>query len=120
MSRRSRRLDLTLLLAVAPLVGACDDAPEERHCVGPNGIYVDPRQCEPTAVGYVGGTHWIYVPHGYYPGIGGNAGVFSSSTTRGGSSSFVRGGSPGFSGGGSRSISRGGFGSIGAGHASGE
>ena len=109
-SRKTRRLDLTLLLAVAPLVAGCD-GPEERHCVDAEGVYRPDEEC--LAPASASGTwdqapprrvHWVYVPQHHYGGIGTHAGSYVHST------------SPGR---GSAGVSRGGFGSTGAAHAAG-
>jgi hypothetical protein len=100
---RSRRpLRLSLLLAVAPLVAACEA--EGRHCVGQDGVYLADDCCEARAACYVPGAHYVYVPHRYYSGTGTHAGTWASRTSP----------SRGFA-----SIARGGFGSHGAGHAGG-
>ena len=100
--RRARRnVELTLLLAVAPLVAACGGA-EERHCVGSDGVYLGDACCDQRAACYAPGAHYVYVPHRYYTGAGSHAGAWRSAT------------SP--SSHGSGSVARGGFGSTGAGH----
>jgi hypothetical protein len=105
MARKTRHLDLTLLLLVAPLFAGCrGDGPEDRHCVGPDGRYVDDWGCEPTHPQYVGGSHWVYVPRGHYSGVGTASGRFGGAT------------SPGS---GHATVSRGGFGGTGAGHVGG-
>jgi hypothetical protein len=103
MRRATRRLDLTLLLVVAPLVAACDGR-EERHCVGADGRYLEDRDCDPGSPTHRAGAHWVYVPHRAYGGPGSYAGGYAHATSPG------RGGS---------STARGGFGSTGAGHAGG-
>jgi hypothetical protein len=104
--RARRPSTLTLLLAVAPLVSACDGG-EGRHCVGPDGVYLADGCCEPGAACNAPGAHWVYVPHRYYGGVGSHAGAWRSST------SPSRGSSSG-------AVSRGGFGGHGAGaHGSG-
>lgn len=103
MERKTRHLDLTLLLLVAPFFAGCDDGgPEERHCVGPDAVYLEDGRCEPAGPGYVAGSHWVYVPRHYYGGVGASAGRFASAT------------SPGS---GHATVSRGGFGATGAAHA---
>jgi hypothetical protein len=105
LSRITRQLELSLLLAVAPLLGACD-GPEERHCVGPDGVYLADACCEERAACHVAGAHYVYVPRRHYSGAGSHAGAWRSSTSP--SRSF------------SSAISRGGFGHTGgAGHAGG-
>ncbi len=105
MTRRSRQLDLTLLLLVAPFFAACDrTGPEERRCVDGHGVYVDDERCDPQHGRYAPGSHYVYVPRNYYTGVGSPAGRFSSATTAGSGHAMV---------------SRGGFGSIGAGHGTG-
>ena len=99
MRRARRNVELTLLLAVAPLV-ACGGA-EERHCVGPDGVYLGDACCEERAPCYAPGAHYVYVPHRYYGGAGSHAGSWRSAT------SPSRG---------AGSVARGGFGSTGAGH----
>ena len=91
---RTRRIELSLLLAVAPLLEACGDA-EVRHCVGPDGVYRADECCEPRAACHVPGSHYVYVPARYYTGSGTHAGAWRSATTpssRGGSGSVARGG----------------------------
>jgi hypothetical protein len=100
MPRRTRHLDLTLLLAVAPFFAACDGR-EERHCVGPDGVYLPDPGCDPASPRWVGGSHWVYVPRSHFSGMGTHAGAFRGST------------SPGS---GHAAVSRGGFGHTGAGH----
>ena len=102
MPRARRPLRLSLLLAVAPLVAACEA--EGRHCVGSDGVYLADDCCEARAACYVPGAHYVYVPHRYYSGTGSHAGTWASRTSP----------SRGFA-----SIARGGFGSPGAGHAGG-
>jgi hypothetical protein len=91
--RITRRLELSLLLAVAPLLGACN-GPEERHCVGPDGVYLADACCEERAACHVAGAHYVYVPRRHYTGAGTHAGVWRSSTSpsRGSSSGIARGG----------------------------
>jgi hypothetical protein len=89
-------VELSLLLAVAPLVASCGLG-EARHCVGPDGFYVADACCESYAACHVPGVHYVYVPYRYYTGTGTHAGVWRSAT------------SPS-----SHSIARGGFGSTGA------
>ncbi|HET9553446.1 MAG TPA: hypothetical protein VFP50_10805 [Anaeromyxobacteraceae bacterium] len=101
---RARRLDLTLLLAVAPLVASCGGGAEERHCVGADGRYLEDRDCDPQSPTYRQSAHWVYVPHRYYGGAGTHAGGYVSAT------------SPGR---GSSGVARGGFGSTGTAHAGG-
>ena len=96
--RRPRNIELTLLAVVAALVTACEN--DERHCVDETGRYVADAMC----VGGNAGSHWVYVPHTRYSGLGSPAGSWSTATSPHSS----------FSG-----TSRGGFGSIGEGHASG-
>jgi len=96
--RAARHIELSLLLAVAPLVAACDDEPEDRHCVDDQGAWVEDRECEQVEAGPPGtarhGVHWVYVPRRHYTGVGGHAGawVHSTSPSRGHSSSAKRGG----------------------------
>jgi hypothetical protein len=104
VSRTRRHVELSLLLAVAPLVSACDG--EGRHCVGPDGVYLADECCEVRAACHVPGAHYVYVPHRHYGGVGTHAGAWRSAT------------SPSRSGAGS--VSRGGFGHTGGGgHAGG-
>jgi hypothetical protein len=104
VSRSTRHLELSLLLAVAPFVAACD-GPEDRHCVGPDGVYLSDACCEANAACHVAGAHYVYVPRRHYSGIGSHAGAWRSSTSPASSrSSFV---------------SRGGFGHTGSGHTGG-
>jgi hypothetical protein len=92
MSRPRRPLDLTLLLAVAPFFAACS-GPEQRHCVGLDGVYIEDAGCDPAASRYVPGSHWVYVPRRYYSGVGSHAGAFRSSTSPGSGHAVVaRGG----------------------------
>jgi hypothetical protein len=100
MARRPK-LELGLLLLVAPLLGGCDrdPGPEARRCVGPDGRYVEDGWCEPAHSAYRPGYHYIYVPSRHYTGIGSSAGHFTSATTPGSGRSAA--------------ISRGGFGSTG-------
>lgn len=101
MSRSHRTPELWLLLAVAPFFGGCGDGPEERHCVGTDGSYLEDQRCDPGHPRYFGGAHYVYVPHGYYGGVGTSAGAFRSATTPGS---------------GHAAVSRGGFGSHGSSH----
>lgn len=102
MARSQRRPELWLLLAVAPFFMSCDDGgPEERHCVGPDGRYLEDLRCEPGGPYHHAGAHYVYVPHSYYGGPGASAGAFRGATTPGS---------------GHATISRGGFGSHGAAH----
>jgi hypothetical protein len=102
--RRPRRLELSLLLAVAPLVSGCD-GPEERRCVGPDGVYRQDACCEPSAACHLPGSHYVYVPQRHYAGVGFHSGTWRSHTSPSPSrASFV---------------SRGGFGHTGSGHAGG-
>ena len=90
---------------MAPLFSACDDGgPEERHCVGPDGVYTQDWGCEPAHPGYRGGSHFVYVPMHHYTGVGTAAGSFARAT------------SPGS---GKATVTRGGFGHAGSGHAHG-
>jgi hypothetical protein len=105
MARKTRHLDLTLLLLVAPFFAACDDGgPEERHCVGPDGIYLEDGRCETGNARYATGSHWIYVPGRHYSGVGTSAGHFIGATSPGSGHAVV---------------ARGGFGATGAAHAHG-
>jgi hypothetical protein len=106
VSRIGRHLELSLLLAVAPLLKACD-GPEDRHCVGPDGVYLADECCDAHAACHVPGAHHVYVPRRHYTGSGTHAGAWSSRT------------SPSRSSSGSHSITRGGFGHTGGGHAGG-
>jgi hypothetical protein len=99
--RRSRHLQLSLLLAVAPLVGGCD-GPEDRRCVGPDGVYRQDPCCETAAACHVPGSHYVYVPRRHYSGVGSSAGAWRSHTSPSPSRSSF--------------ISRGGFGHTGSGH----
>jgi hypothetical protein len=101
--RRSRRLELSLLLAVAPLVGC--DGPEDRRCVGPDGVYLQDRCCEATAACHVPGSHYVYVPRRHYTGVGSHSGSWLSHTSPSPSRASF--------------ISRGGFGHTGSGHVGG-
>ena len=103
MPRVPRPLDLTLLLLVAPFFAGCERQ-EERHCVGGDGNYVNDWDCEEEGRARAGGYHWIYVPRGYYGGVGAAAGAFRGATTPGSGKAIV---------------SRGGFGSTGAAHGAG-
>jgi hypothetical protein len=100
MARTRRPPDLRLLLAVAPFFAACAGA-EQRHCVDPDGAYVDERGCDPVDARYLPGSHWVYVPSRHYSGIGSSSGAFRHAT------------SPGS---GHAAVSRGGFGHTGAAH----
>lgn len=102
--RATRRLELSLLLAVAPLFAACT-GPEERHCVGPDGVYLADACCDASAACHVPGTHYVYVPRRHYGGVGAHAGSWVSRTSPSPSAAGV--------------VSRGGFGHTGAGHAGG-
>lgn len=104
MARR-RKPDLRILLAVAPLFAACDDpGPEARHCVGPDGVYLEDDRCEPAHPRFHSGAHYVYVPMHRYTGPGTDAGPFRAATAPGS---------------GHAAVSRGGFGSKGAAHAHG-
>jgi len=103
MARKTRTPDLRLLLAVAPLFAACEDrGPEARHCVGPDGIYLEDERCEPAHPRFHSGAHYVHVPGSHYTGAGTHAGAFTHSTTPGS---------------GHAAVSRGGFGSTGSAHA---
>ena len=104
MPRATRRLELSLLLAVAPLFAACGGT-EERHCVGPDGVYLGDACCEARAACHVPGAHYVYVPRRHYAGAGAHAGSWVSHTSPSRSAAGV--------------VSRGGFGHTGAGHAGG-
>lgn len=135
------RLRLGLLLLVAALV-ACDEGfseedkeamNEEQHCVDENGNYVDDKECEQSdagtsrAYGYSdvhahGQTvvvyphyHYVYVPHGYYAGVGYPSEGFSSATAPGSGSALVSSGKAVTAAPAAHSsfVSRGGFGSGG-------
>jgi hypothetical protein len=101
VSRKSRHLELSLLLAVAPLVGGCEGA-EDRRCVGPDGVYLQDPCCEASAACHVPGSHYVYVPRRHYSGVGSHAGAWRSHTSPSPSRSSF--------------ISRGGFGHTGSGH----
>jgi hypothetical protein len=103
MPRKPRKLELTLLLAVAPFFAACE-GPERRHCVGPDGVYVEDPRCDPGGPRWVPGVHYVYVPSSHYSGLGTSAGAFRGSTSPGSGHAVV---------------SRGGFGHTGAAHAGG-
>jgi hypothetical protein len=96
------RPELWLLLAVAPFFSACEEiGPEQRHCVGPDGAYVEDDRCEPSHPHHLGGSHYVYVPSSHYTGVGARAGSFAEATSPG--SGHV-------------AVSRGGFGHAGSGH----
>lgn len=101
MPRARRPIDLRLLLLVAPFFAACN-GPEDRRCVGQDGVYLADRACDPGDPGYVPGSHQVYVPRSYYTGVGHSAGPFRGSTSPGSGHAVV---------------SRGGFGHSGAAHA---
>ncbi len=99
--RKSRSVDLTLLLAVAPLVAGCGGP----RCVDPDGARLEDQQCDPASPVYRPAARWV---QGGRSGSGGAHGGW-----------FGRGGSAGVGRGGSAGVARGGFGSTGAGHAGG-
>jgi hypothetical protein len=97
--RARRQVRLSLLLAVAPLIAACDG--EGRHCVGPNGVYLADECCEAHAACWVQGAHYVYVPHRSYTGTGTHAGTWVSRTSPSrGAGVFSRGGFGSHGGGG--------------------
>lgn len=93
MPRKSRLVDLTLLLAVAPLAAGCGGP----RCVDPGGQRLEDQQCDPESPIYRSDARWV---EGGRSGSGGAHGGVSG-----------RGGSAG--------VARGGFGGTGAGHAGG-
>lgn len=141
---------LGILLAVAGAFGCEEKAVnvpaseggalrEERRCVGPDQNFADDRLCEQPDAGGATGTwvadpgrpdggywhhphyHYVYVPWGFYPGIGASALGFLHATTPGSGAAAVRAGAathPSASPGSHGTVSRGGFGGTGAAHSS--
>jgi hypothetical protein len=94
MSRASRHVELSLLLAVAPLFAAC--GPSSAVCVGRDGAVLAEECCDPGAACHVDGAHRVYQRRS---SGGGHASSWSGGSSRSGSSGAARGGFGGHGGG---------------------